>query len=121
MSNALPILSLALNIAVLAPLCAALLSASPGMDAAYGPPTPARGILTAVYLAILAASLVLLAALVLAPPWWRPALVTLLALQCGYKLLTIPLVRFGNPVVVANTAITALHLVTLWWVLLRAP
>ncbi|MEL6550399.1 MAG: hypothetical protein AAFQ54_09160 [Pseudomonadota bacterium] len=120
MSNALPILSLAMNVAVLAPLCAALISGNAGMDAAYGPPSPARGILTGVYLAILLASVGLLASLFSAPPWWSTALVTLLVLQCAYKLLTIPLVGMGNPVVVANTAITALHLVTLWWVLLRA-
>jgi len=53
--------SLLLNIAILVPLCAALLTGNPGMDAAFGPDTEARRILTCVSAAICVVSIAALA------------------------------------------------------------
>ena len=61
--------SLTLNLLVLAPVCAGLLRASPWTLLAFGPATPARGILLSVYLAIAAASMLLLLEPVLTPVW----------------------------------------------------
>ena len=106
-------LSLIVNLLVLIPLCFALMTGSASMDAAYGPASPARGILTSVYLAILLMSAVCLAMIILtdmqtAITWALP----LLMVQIIYKALTGPMVGFGHPVVQANLAITALHVVT---------
>lgn len=87
--------SLALNVLVLVPVCYGLLSSAGWTQAAYGPPSPARGIVLSVYLAILLGSLALLA---------KPALAmiaALLAVQVAYKLTT-PLTvgTLDNPVVI---------------------
>jgi len=100
--------SLALNLLVLAPVCTGLLRASPWTLAAFGPRTPARGILLSVYLAIAAASVLLLV---------RPspaAIAALLLVQIVYKVTT-PLTvgTLANPVVVSNLLIAAVHAVTL--------
>lgn len=99
--------SLFLNILVLVPVCAGLLLRATWIDAAYGPATQARGILLAVYLAILIGSAVLL---------FRPApqqVAVLLCLQVVYKLLTpITVGTFRNPVVISNIVIAAIHAVT---------
>lgn len=100
-------LSLALNILVLVPVCVSLLMGAGWTEAAYGPPSPARGILLSIYLAILAGSIGLLFAPI-------PAMVaTLLTLQIIYKLTT-PLTvgTLMNPVVASNLAIAAFHAAT---------
>lgn len=102
------ILSLALNIAVLVPVCAGLLLDSGWAQDAWGAKTPARGILLSIYGAILAISALLLAlgSVVLAVP--------LLAVQILYKVTTpFTVGRLGNPVVLSNLAIAAVHGVTL--------
>ncbi|WP_439142845.1 hypothetical protein [Planktotalea sp.] len=109
------ILSLVVNILVLVPLCFALLTGSATMDAAYGPVSAARSILTAVYLAILVMSIVCLAIFGLkdvqtAVAWALP----LLFVQILYKSLTGPMVGLSHPVVQANLAIVALHVVTVF-------
>ncbi len=101
-------LSLVLNILVLVPVCAGLLTDADWATASYGESTPARSILLSVYLSIGLASALLL---------FRPeplAVATLLALQVVYKLST-PLTvgSLANPVVVSNIGIAAFHLVTL--------
>jgi hypothetical protein len=83
------------------------------MDAAYGPASPARSILICVYLAILVMSALCLALITLtdmptAIAWALP----LLLVQILYKAMTGPMVGFDHPVVQANLAITALHIVT---------
>lgn len=102
------LLSLALNVLVLAPVCASLLTGAGWTEAAYGPPSPARGILLSIYLAILVGS----AALLFAP---HPAVVAgLLGVQVLYKLTTpVTVGTLANPVVASNLAIAAFHAVTL--------
>lgn len=108
------VLSLVANIAITAMVSAALFRLSPGMDAPFGPDTPARRILACVYASIgllSAGALTLLAlgqketALAIAGP--------LLILQIVYKCGTLWAVGPSNPVVVTNLAVVALHLVTL--------
>lgn len=106
--RSLIIASLGLNIAVLVPVCFGLVTRAAWTAAAYGPETPARGILLSVYLAILVGS----AGLLVKP---IPAMVAaLLAIQIIYKLSTpFTVGTFGNPVVVSNLAIAAFHSLTL--------
>ncbi|WP_298435467.1 hypothetical protein [uncultured Jannaschia sp.] len=103
--------SLALNVIVLVPVIWGLLAGSTGSDMAFGGDAPARRILISVYLAILVASAVLL----IAPAPWRAAVVPgLLVVQVAYKLITVPMLGIGHPVVAANLGIAAVHGVTLW-------
>ena len=101
-------LALVINILVLATLCLALIREQPAMDAAYGPDTPARGILIAMYLTILGLSVLALVA-----PLPLAAVQTLVAFQVIYKLTTALTVGLSNPVVRANLAIAAFHAVAL--------
>lgn len=110
-------LSLIVNLAVLFPLCAGLLRGGPGIVQLYGGPSPALGILTAVYLAIGAASALILVLLARGVPQTRDLAITLLGLQILYKVLTLPLVGPGHVVVTSNLIIAALHSVTLWTLL----
>lgn len=101
--------SLALNIFVLVPVCYGLVSGASGSVAAFGAPTPARGILLSVYIAILLCSIGLLFRPV-------PAMVAaLLFVQIVYKVTT-PLTvgSFAHPVVISNLAIAAFHCITLF-------
>jgi hypothetical protein len=102
------VVSLALNLAVLVPVCASLLLGASWTLSAYGPPTPARGILLSIYLAIGAAS-----SLLLVRP--DPEMVTaLLGVQVIYKLTTpFTVGTWRNPVVLSNLAIAAVHTATL--------
>ena len=101
-------LSLLLNLAVLVPVCGSLLVSAPWTVAAYGPPSPARGILLSIYLAI-----GLLSALLLLRPV-PAAVAALLAVQILYKITT-PLTTgsISNPVVISNLLIAAVHAATL--------
>jgi hypothetical protein len=101
-------LSLALNIAVLVPVCLSLLTGADGTLTAYGPPSPARGILLSIYLAILLVSIGLLFKPV-------PAMVAaLLIVQIVYKITTpFTVGTLGNPVVLSNLAIATFHAFTL--------
>lgn len=100
-------LSLFLNLAVLVPVCASLLLSAPWTDAAYGPPSPARGILLSIYLAIGAVSALLL---------FRPvpaAVAALLAVQILYKITTpVTTGSISNPVVISNLLIAGFHAAT---------
>ena len=108
------ILSLAVNILVLAPVSYGIATGAPWADDAYGAASPARGIVLAMYTAILLASIAFL---------FKPvpaAVAALLAIQIIYKVLTpVTVGSFANPVVTANLAIAALHAVTLGFILLR--
>lgn len=100
-------LSLALNILVLVPVCGSLLTGAGWTLAAYGPASPARGILLSVYLAILVVSVGLLFKPV-------PAMVAaLLIVQIVYKVTTpFTVGTIANPVVLSNLAIAAVHAAT---------
>lgn len=107
------LLSLLLNLAVLIPVCGGLLVDTFGSGAewvreSYGPDSPGRRILLAVYLSIGLVSAGLIV-------WRQPvAIAALLAVQIVYKVLT-PLTvgTLENPVVISNLAIAAFHAVTL--------
>lgn len=100
--------SLLLNIAVLLPVCAGLITDRAPMRAVFGERTQARGILLSIYLAILAISIALL---ILGD---ARATAALLAVQVVYKVTT-PLTvgTLKNPVVSSNLAIAAVHATTL--------
>lgn len=102
-------LALLLNIVVLLPVCIGMVANASWVTAAYGPRSPARGILLSIYLAILLASATLL--LIERPAFAAP----LLALQILYKVTTpVTVGTFRNPVVVSNLAIAAFHAIALW-------
>jgi hypothetical protein len=103
-------LSLSLNVAVLVPVCAGLISDARWTRSSYGARSPARGILLAIYLTLCGASLLLL---VSAPA--QPAVArALLMMQVVYKLATPLTARtLRNAVVLSNVAIAAVHTVTL--------
>lgn len=115
-------LSLVINVLVLVPLTSSLLGDTGRMLAVYGARSPARDILLCVYLAILVASVALLALVSIdatrdAAQW---AGAGLLGVQVVYKALTTQLVDGGvppgfraNPVVVSNTAIALVHVASL--------
>ncbi|WP_296678641.1 hypothetical protein [Novosphingobium sp.] len=107
--------SLVLNIAVLVPVCGSLLSGAGWTGDAYGPPSPARGILLSIYLAILLVS----AGLLFRPV---PAFVAaLLIVQIVYKITTpVTVGTLANPVVLSNLAIAAFHMVTVRAIAMKA-
>jgi hypothetical protein len=102
------VVSLVLNMLVLLPVCAGLMIGAAWVSESYGAVTAARGILLAIYLAILVASGILLV-------HREPRCVAvLLAVQILYKSLT-PLTvgTLANPVVLSNLLIVVVHLTTL--------
>lgn len=102
-------LSLGLNVAVLVPVCLGIVTQARWTASAYGPASPALGILLSIYLAIMLVSLGLLIKPV-------PAMVAaLLTVQIVYKVTTPFTVRsLSNPVVLSNLGIAAFHALTLW-------
>lgn len=103
------VLSLLLNIVVLVPVCAGLLTHANWALASYGEATAARGILLSIYLSIALVSALLLVVR-------EPNLVAaLLLVQVLYKVTT-PLTvgTLANPVVLSNLGIAAFHAVTLY-------
>lgn len=104
---ALLVVSLVVNVAVLIPITLGLARDARWATEAYGARTPARQILLAIYLAILALSVGLLL--------WRNAEVALglLLAQIAYKVVTpVSVGTLRHPVVLSNLAIAALHIVT---------
>ena len=100
--------ALVLNLAVLIPVCTALLRGAPAMGEIYGPDQTSRRIMTALYIAIGAASAVLLLGLATAAPV-TGAIVCLLALQVFYKALTGIMVGTQNVAIRWNLGIAAFH------------
>ena len=99
--------SLAVNIVVLVPILVLMFIKSPLVDRAWGPFTEARGILMAIYFAILAASVALLFFPVAA------FIVALLSVQVVYKVTTpFTVGTIKNPVVISNLVISVLHVAT---------
>jgi hypothetical protein len=84
-----------------------------GLVEAYGPDTPARRILVAVYFAILVTSIGLLTTLLFTNRHILPIALTLLTLQVTYKVSTAFVLDLNHPVVVANLIISAVHATTL--------
>jgi hypothetical protein len=101
--------SLLLNSIVLIPVCIALLLNNKKMEYAAGIFTPARGIILAIYLTILLASIALLFY-----PDNKFAL-GLFIIQIVYKVLSPLTVKtIKNPIVISNLFIAAFHLATIY-------
>ncbi len=106
--------SLVLNVLIVVPVSIGMLTGQAGMDAVFGPTSPARQILASVYLAIGAVSVMALAGLLLGHgPTIIPMVAGLLILQVVYKLITVGTVGLGNPVVLTNLLVVVVHSVTL--------
>lgn len=106
--KAMIVLSLLLNIVVLVPVTYGVGTNAGWVEQAYGPASPARGILLAIYLAILCASFLFLFKPVVA------GVAALLAIQIVYKVMTpFTVGTLDNPVVLSNLGIAAFHAVTL--------
>lgn len=102
------ILSLLLNIAVLIPVCAGIMTNASWAQQSYGEATPARGILLSIYLSILVLSGLLLIVS------RTEAAAALLLVQIVYKVTTPFTVRsFKNPVVISNLFFAAFHTATI--------
>ena len=101
--------SLFLNIIVLVPVCFALIINAEKVQRTAGTFTPARGVLLAMYLTILVASLILLFVN-------EPKLVfSLLVMQIMYKFISPFTVKtLNNPIVISNLLIAAFHLFTVY-------
>lgn len=105
------VFSLLLNIAVLIPVCAGLITDANWSRASYGDAAPARGILLSVYLSILCASCLLL---VFREP---RSVAALLSVQILYKITTpVTVGTFHNPVVISNLGIAVFHAITLLFI-----
>ncbi|APX12734.1 hypothetical protein [Tateyamaria omphalii] len=105
------IAALCLNIAVLVPVVLALLTG--GADAAFGPDTEARRILTCVYISIAAVSLGLIALHLGKHAWAVPMTFALFAVQITYKLTTVLSVGVASPVVLTNLVVVAVQIVVI--------
>lgn len=104
-------LSLALNVAVLLPVCFGIITDAAWAREAYGESTAARGILLSIYLAI---GLVSLGLLFRREPNMVAALILV---QIIYKLTTpFTVGTIANPVVVSNLFIATFHSVTLYFI-----
>lgn len=114
------IAALCLNILILCPVVAGLLTNSNAMTDAFGPVTDARLILTAVYAAIALASVVLILAHATQLTWAVPATVGLFAFQISYKLFTVALVGLPSPVVATNLFVVNVQLGVIGAVWLRS-
>ena len=101
------ILSLAINIVVLVPICVGMFRDAAWITATWGAKSPARSILFSVYFAILCASVFLC----FVPN--QLMVLSLLLVQIIYKVST-PLTvgSIKHPVVASNLVISAIHLVT---------
>jgi hypothetical protein len=102
-------LSLILNILVLVPICYLMLTNNVRMVETLGEFNPARGILLAIYMTILIASIGLL----IFPD--TKFSMALLLMQIVYKLLTpITIKTLKHPFVISNVLIAIVHLVTVY-------
>lgn len=101
--------SLILNIMVLIPVCFALIMDVEQMQKVAGVFTPARGILLAMYMAILTGSILLLFRMDV------KFVFALFVIQIAYKMLTPFTVKtIKNPIVITNLLIASFHVVTIY-------
>ncbi len=101
--------SLILNIVVLIPVCIAFIGNFEKTQKTAGIFTPARGILLAMYITILLASILLFF-------FKQPMLAfALFSVQIVYKFLSpITVKTFKNPIVISNLLIATFHLITVY-------
>ena len=105
-------ISFLINLGVLVSIVPASLRDTDTMLAAYGPASPARGIVVAVFITVMALCFVGLVTIALGLPLAREIGLMILPAQVLYKGLTAVTVGTSNPVVRANLAIAAFHIVT---------
>ncbi len=108
--------SLLVNIAILIPVCAGLITNAHWVHAAYGDRSPSRDILLSIYLAIAAVSTFLLLIGNIG------MIAALLLVRIVYKItsaFTVDTLR--NPVVVSNLVVAILHTVTVAIIFLYPP
>ncbi|MEM9786881.1 MAG: hypothetical protein AAF801_10305 [Pseudomonadota bacterium] len=105
-------ISFLINLVVLGVVVPAIVRDTPQMVTVYGPRTPARGIVVAFYGSVMAFSTAGLILLALGSPLAHDIGLMLLPVQVLYKGLTVITVGPANPVIRANVAIAAWHLVT---------
>jgi len=109
------IVSFAVNLLVLIPLLSAFAFNPTSMDPVFGADTDARRILVCLYATIALATVVGVGLLALgAPNEARTLGVILFSMQIAYKLMTVPAVGLGSPVVLTNLAVVGVHAVTLF-------
>ncbi len=102
-------ISLLLNVLVLAPICYLMLTNNVRMVETLGEFNPARGILVAIYMTILIASIGLL----IFPD--TKFSIALLLMQIVYKLLTPFTVKtLKHPFVISNILVAIVHIVTVY-------
>lgn len=102
-------ISLLLNVLVLAPICYLMLTNNVRMVETLGEFNPARGILLAIYMTILIASIGLL----IFPD--TKFSIALLLMQIVYKLLTPFTVKtLKHPFVISNMLVAIVHIVTVY-------
>lgn len=102
-------LSLLLNILILIPICYLMLTNNVRMVETLGEFNPARGILLAIYMTILIASIGLL----IFPD--TKFSIALLLMQIVYKLLTPFTVKtLKHPFVISNMLVAIVHIVTVY-------
>jgi hypothetical protein len=102
-------LSLLLNILILIPICYLMLTNNVRMVETLGEFNPARGILLAIYITILIASIGLL----IFPD--TKFSIALLLMQIVYKLLTPFTVKtLKHPFVISNMLVAIVHIVTVY-------
>lgn len=107
-------ISLCVNLIVLGLIMPGLLRGQAGLDAAFGPDTTARQILTCIYATIFGISVLICGLLLSGRVESAVTLgLGLFAVQIVYKLLTVALIGTRNPVVATNLGIAFLHSVTL--------
>ncbi|MEL6451715.1 MAG: hypothetical protein AAFQ19_10680 [Pseudomonadota bacterium] len=104
---------LSLNLLILGPVIAGLLSGGAGMAVIFGPDTPARMILLCVYAAIALVSAALIGLHAVGHGWAVPMTFALFAVQITYKLATVVAVGVGNPVVVTNLVVVAVQVIAI--------
>ena len=98
------LVALVLNIVILAPIVVGLTIGGRVIFRVMGTLTPARSSLLAMYLAFLATSILFL--------FWplEPGIITLLAIQIAYQVLSAFTVRvLTNPIVITNLLLAAIQ------------
>lgn len=98
------VVALWLNIAVLVPVVTVMLFVPRLAIRLYGQVTPARGVVLALYLTLIATSVLFLV--------WplEPGIITLLAVQVSYKVLSAFTIRvLTSPLVIGNLLIAAIQ------------
>jgi len=105
LSSKLMIGALGLNVIILAPVVAGILSGWPFNPMALGAKTPGLMVLASIYASIALVSAFLIYLHLRQMAWAVPMTLAMFAVQITYKAITVPLVGLANPVVLANVLV----------------